>query len=414
MFIKSSRLVLTAFILHVSLFGLSQIKGLDLLGEKDKLVLPFEYKNGFILIPIKYNNFLPLNFILDTGAEHTILFKRELNDLFGLPYDQRVEVIGSDLSEILVAYICRNVPVKLNPDLTVERDVIVLEEDKMRLDEITGIPIDGIIGAGFFRNLIVRFDFKKKKIHFYHPDKYDYTKLKDYSSYGIEIINRKPYIIGPTQINDQDTFSLKYLIDTGASLPLLIHFNADSSLLLPQKVITGNLAMGLGGNLKGYVGKIKKFELGQYAFNNVISYFQEVRDSKEIRDFTMHREGIIGTGFLSRFDMAIDYLNKKLYLKPNKNFKKEFKYDRSGLILFAFGPNLDKFYVTGIIDDSPAARAGIKKGDIITKIGIWGTKYYTLEKLTKKFSGKEGKTIKLTINRAGKKLKKRFKLKELF
>lgn len=414
MIITSLRLVLILFCLHGSLFGLSQIKGLDLLGDNEELVLPFEYKNGFILVSIQYNNFLPLKFILDTGAEHTILFKRELNDLFGLPYDQRVEIIGSDLSEILYAYISRNVPIKLKDKLTVLRDVIILEEDKMRLDEVTGIPIDGIIGAGFFRNLIVRFDFKKKNIHFYHPDKYDSSTLMEYTSFDIEIINRKPYILCDTHINEQDSFTLKYLIDTGASLPLLVHFRKENDTLLPSNVITGNLAMGLGGNLRGYVGKITRFQLGDYNFNNTISYFQEVKNNESFPDFVMHREGIIGTGFLSRFDLVLDYFNEKLYLKPNKNFKKAFKYDRSGLILFAFGPGLDKFYVKGVINNSPAALAGIKEGDIITRVGIWSSSFFTLEKLTKKLSGKEGKMIKLTIDRGDLKLKKRFRLKELF
>jgi len=132
-----------------------------LVNDEAELILPFEYQNGFVLITVKYNNFLPLKFIVDTGAEHTILFERALNDLFGLPYDQTVQILGSDLSEIMFAFICRNVPIKLKDNLTVNRDIVVLEEDKMRLDEITGIPIDGIIGASFFRNLIVRFDFKK-------------------------------------------------------------------------------------------------------------------------------------------------------------------------------------------------------------------------------------------------------------
>lgn len=408
------RLTLIFLFSSIIQFGYSQIKGLDLLNNEDELILPFEYKNGFVLLTVKYNNFLPLIFIVDTGAEHTILFERALNDLFGLPYDQTVQILGSDLSEIMYAFICRNVPIRLSDNLTVNRDIVVLEEDKMRLDEITGIPIDGIIGASFFRNLIVRFNFRKNQIHFYHPDRFDYSELNEHNKLSVTIKNGKPYLDTQTTVNAENSGEkLELLVDTGASIPLLLHNREGSEIELPQKVIPGNLAMGLGGSLKGYVGKVKKLEMGIFKFENLISYFQTLKLDSTTAIYQPDRDGIIGTELLSRFDLYIDYLNDHLYLKPNKNFRKKFNYDRSGLILLAFGPKLDKFYVKRIIPNSPASDVGVKEGDIITRISIWNTRFFTLEKILKKLSGKEGKRIRLTIDRNGQKLKKEIKLRDL-
>jgi hypothetical protein len=408
--------ILLVLLILIPKRGISQVRGIDLLGSEDELVLPFSFENGFILVDLFYNNFIPLKFILDTGAEHTILFDRQINDIFAIPYDQRVQIIGSDLSDVIYASIARNVPIRLGSDINVERDIIILEEDKMRLDEITGIPIDGIIGASFFKNLIVRFDFPKKKIHFYHPDNFDFSTLKDFDKSSVTIKSLKPYIRLPTYILRDDKTELqelKFLVDTGASLPILVHYQEEGKLALPEKLITGNLALGLGGNLKGHVGRISSLSVGNHSFKNVISYFQSIGIDTSLVDYSLHRDGLLGTGILSRFDMYLDYLNKELYLKPNKNFKKEFKYDRSGLVLLAFGSDLNKFYVRTVISDSPASKAGFKEGDVITRIGLWKSKFFSLERITRKLSGRQGKKIRLTIMRNDQKLKKSIRLKDL-
>lgn len=40
--------------------------------------VPFRFEGNFILVSVLFNNLLPLTFILDTGAEYSILTKRKL------------------------------------------------------------------------------------------------------------------------------------------------------------------------------------------------------------------------------------------------------------------------------------------------------------------------------------------------
>ena len=67
----------------------SQVLGVELLDGKDNVEIDFDYKQGFIILNIKFNNTIPLKFILDTGAEHIILFKKEISDILGLPYEKK-------------------------------------------------------------------------------------------------------------------------------------------------------------------------------------------------------------------------------------------------------------------------------------------------------------------------------------
>jgi len=404
--------LLVFILLIICLTAYSQQNGLDLLGDKKEIELKFKLENGLIILPVFYNNFLPLNFIFDTGAEHTILFRKELNDLMGLTYERRIQIRGSDLQDSIYALITRKVPIIINNNIKVKRDLVVLEEDRLQMDEIAGYQVDGILGSSFFKNLVVEINFEKKKIKLTHPNHFSSDELIGFSKVPMEIISNKPYISGETFFNgtSQDQ---KLLLDSGSSLAFLLHYQADSTSFLPEAVVAGKLGRGLGGDLTGLMGKIDALKLDQFSFNEVITHFQEISNSS-IDSVNLIRTGLIGTPILSRFTVCIDYLRRELFLKPNKNYSKEFKYDRSGLSLIAYGPNFNKFYVTNVLANSPAGEADIRFGDIITRIGIWSTRWYSLEKITNKLKGDEGDLIKFTLQRGGEKIKRKFKLRDQF
>ncbi|MGB3798181.1 MAG: hypothetical protein WA952_00120, partial [Lewinella sp.] len=46
---------------------------MKVLGNYRQIEIPFDTENDFIVIPILLNNLIPLRFIVDTGAENTVL-----------------------------------------------------------------------------------------------------------------------------------------------------------------------------------------------------------------------------------------------------------------------------------------------------------------------------------------------------
>lgn len=386
--------------------------GIDILNGNPSVEVPFVMKNGFITVDLKFDDKLSLTFIFDTGADNTILFHKPYADLLGVQYSKKIEIKGSDLRESQYALIARNISLRLKNQIPVSRDVLILEEALQLFQESLGFDIDGILGGSFFRGLVVQLDYAKKKIKLYHPTKFK-LKKKGYTGFDIEIHGNKPYLYTNTMINPRDTLRTKLLLDTGAAIPYLLHANTDSSIVLPDFVINGTIGHGLSGSLVGFMGKIHGLSFGEYSFNNILTLFQDLSDI-ETKKVELIRNGIMGNELLSRFSVYIDYLNKRLYVKPRKKYNKSFKYDKSGLVIFAFGQDLNQFYVKDVFPNTPAADAGILPGDIIKKVGIWKSRHLTLDKIVTMLQRKDGKKIKLKIERNGVEIKKQFLLRDLF
>ncbi len=383
---------------------------LDLLQGKHKATIPFRYIHNFIVLDATIFGLMHVQFIFDTGAEHVILFKREYTDLLQIPYDKRIPVMGSDMSREIFALITRNGVLEVNGLATKPTDMLVLEENYFNLDEMVGTPIVGLIGGGFFKNLIIRIDYKKRNLTIYDPAYFE--PPKDVATLPIFIKTNKPYIEGSASLQDGTVVQVDLLLDTGAGVPLLLHNNSSPSLHLPDQYIRGKLGMGLGGYLEGFIGRISKLSLGQFEFPEVLTSFQDLQ-ATWLRDHERFRNGIIGNQILNRFDVYLDYNKELLMLKPYRKKAQPFNMDRSGLIIFAYGPDFNEFVIKDIIDNSPAQMADMRPGDIITKIRGIDSKYYSLEAFTQILQKKAGKKINIQLSRNKQLIRKELILKDL-
>ena len=170
--------------------------------------------------------------------------------------------------------------------------------------------------------------------------------------------------------------------------------------------MVGNLGRGLGGDIVGYMGKTDNFHLDEsFLFNNLITNFQ-LYERDSLNSIIVSRDGLIGNPLLERFNIVIDYVRGDVYVKPNKRYNKPIEYDISGLILYAFGQDLNGYFIKEVIPGSPAEKAGIQSGDVIKKIGLFNSKLYTLEQIYKRLVKRKGKKVNMVIERNGEKLKK--------
>ena len=357
-------------------------------------------------------NSIPLKFIYDTGAEHTILSKKEIAGLIGLKILKEIKVYGADFNKQLSAYITNPVDIILEDRYEKQDPILILSDDIFSFNNIGESTIHGIIGASFFRHKFIKIDYLKQILTIYP---YDYKlNMNGFEEMPVTFYGHKPVIQSKIIINKQDTsISTKILMDTGSSVPLIFMKTIDSKFKLPEKLIKGRLGIGLGGDLEGWIGLINKVNLGNFKFNELICKFQDI-DSLVISETSTRRNGIVGNEVLRKFTIIIDNIHKKLYFKPNRLYKKKIKYDKSGITLFVAGKNFDKFYIKYIIPDSPAGLAGLKPNDRIISVQYISTIFWGMNGIVNLFKKKENKKIRLKIIRDNKKYVYIFRLKDMF
>lgn len=389
----------------------AQLPGVNIPDTPEGCELPFEYANRFMVVKVYINGFLPCNFIFDTGAEHTIITKKEISDLLGMQYEKEFKVVGADLKTELIAYLAKRVHLKFNNEIFSKQDLLVLSEDYMNLDEYTGMQIHGILGADAFSRGIVKINYERKKIQLIKSEFFK-ENLTKYERYAMTVERSKPYVVLHASFSDTAKTPVKLLMDTGANLGLLLYPNDTLGIKIPPKTIRGALGAGLGGKLFGVIGRINAINIGKYSFGSLACTFQVLDSTNRLAGSTF-RNGILGNELLERFHVIVDYSHQSIYLRPNRNYKVPFKIDRSGISLIASGPFLSTYTVQYVQQNSPAELAGIAIGDVITKIGWISTNLLSLEEINSRLQGKAGKKVRLTIRKNGQKLKKTFYLKDL-
>ncbi len=372
--------------------------------------VPFDYENGFLVVDLLFEDILPLRFIIDTGAEYTILTQKAISDLLKLSYEREYSMVGSDMRTIIEALLVRDVNLELKRMKLMHRDILVTKEDYFQINYFTGSPIHGILGADLLSRFVLRIDYTRQIIEFIDPG--NFVEEKGFAEIPLTLHRNKPFLYLPTKIHeDTEALPFKYLLDTGAALPLLLLTNSHPAIHLPEHVVQGILGMGLGGFLTGAKGRVQQVSMGPYPINNLVGSFQDI----SLYPDTTHlqgRHGILGNLVLDRFDIILDYPRSRAFVRPNDDYADPFPVDRSGLFLISSGFDLSTIMVQEVIPGSPAFVAGIRPGDIIKKYKGWPVSFFGLEGLTRRFREEPGKKIRLKIKRGRKRLRRHFELKD--
>lgn len=376
----------------------------------EKVVIPFESYNNLIVVPVILNNALPLRFILDTGVQTTILTERTFSDMLNIQYHRKLTLVGADGDKGVDAYVAGDVSLELPGAKGVGQVMLVLEEDYLQLRNYLGEDVHGILGYEIFRRFTVEIDYEDQTLTLYEPS--TYKPRRSFEVIPITIEDTKPYFYATITLENNSIVKSKLMIDTGASHSLLLDASSHHAIGLPEKKLRCNLGRGLGGDINGYIGRIKKLSFNEFEFHEAICSFPDTATLGDIFQDT-ERQGTLGAGILRRFTVVVDYYNNQLYLKKNSGYKDSFEYNMSGIELIATGESLNTFIVQEVREESPAERAGVKPGDILRVLNGQSAKDLDLNEINSFFRSKEGKKIRLKIVRDEEILKKKFRLERV-
>ena len=356
-FIRGLGLFLVIFFITSNVFANNKPKRIG--------TVPFESVGTYVIVKVKINGSTPLNFILDTGVRNIIITELFNEDSVSLQYINEINLRGLGTGGKLNAYASNNNKIQVGKVNLNNLNVYVLKEDIFNLSRQTGSKINGLIGIDFFQDYLVEINYNKKRINFFENE--SFQPPKGYGMMPITVESRKMYLELSVLETDSASRNIKMLLDTGAELNAWFQTISNESIHIPSKYVQGRIGQGLNGEVSGKFARIPQLCIGEFCMKNPIVAFP---DSAAIADivFGSDRDGTIGSQILSRFNIFIDYQNKRFYFKPNHTFNKPFTYNIAGIEIEQTIPFFPQTEVLNVWKNSPAEQAGLKIGDQIIEI----------------------------------------------
>ncbi len=193
---------------------------------------------------------------------------------------------------------------------------------------------------------------------------------------------------------------------------------------------------------------VSTIQIGDFSIQDAKAAFPNMESFSAIKSLG-NRNGSIGGEVLKRFNIVFDYPNKEVTLRKNGYFNTPFQYNMSGIdiqhnglryiaesiadahgivkekeksfgnvqILFENKTRLSlvpEIIVSGIRAGSPADAAGLKEGDVILAVNGKSVHKYKLQEILHMLNEREGKKVRLRIERYDSDLLFTFVLKNMF
>jgi hypothetical protein len=261
---------------------------------------------GLIFVDVMVNGTTPMSFVVDSGAESTVLNSSRLGTL-GL-VETGTFAAGAGGGDVTVGYV---------PHVTyaigdaVVRDQIVSTIPLDPLEAPLGRKIDGIIGYDFLSRFVVEIDYAHKRL-----------RLRDRASYHhapgtpvpLTLEDSTPYVDASVEVPGVQPVPGHFVLDTGClcEVTLFAPFIDEHHLLdaVPDARVTG-FSAGAGGETHQVSAPITSLRIGDKTVDKPTADF-----GRDTTGATADPEsaGLIGAIVWRRFVLTLDYKRKQAWL----------------------------------------------------------------------------------------------------
>lgn len=307
----------------------------------DAAELAAQFTDSVVFLSARVNVSPPSLFVLDTTAESS-----------SLAPERATEIDRSNLSLVVLNLDGLDVPLaglpaKPDPDFG------------SRL----GLEYQGTIGRDFLSNLVLEIDFARQTVRAYAPASYKYsgkgTVFPLAEKDGIPVIPLRVALEKGKERN------LNFFVETALDAPVVFdskflaahHMNGERG----RTIASADPFTGEPGTT---IGRLRAFRIGKSTIDDVLGIYS----SHPFPTSDTPVAGAIGSRVLRRFTLVLDFPHHQMMLEPNSHFGDPDEEDKSGMLIVAKGPDLKTFEVANVQPNSPAAAAGIKKGDVIAGV----------------------------------------------
>ena len=264
--------------------------------------------------------------------------------------------------------------------------------------------IVGLIGSDLFKRFVVKIDYTTKTLELFEPKNYTYAGRGEILP--IEIIEEIPHVTVHISKGNVSSLKTNLLVDTGAAQTVMLYapFVEKNKLLESTEGTIKLRAGGLGGGDFNYKVRAKAVNIGNFRFDDPLINFSTGRGAADRRD------GVLGNGFLDRFNVIIDYSRKQVILEPTQRLNVPTDFD---FFTFKITQSGNAYIIADLLQNSTAGQAGLKSGDVLLSVDGNPVSDLALIQIQRMFM-MDGRDRVLTIKRAGETLEIKLKTVRIF
>lgn len=325
----------------------------------------------------------PLTFLVDTGSEITTLDKEVARELrLPIADDVEIQTVSADDTGTSA-----DLPwLQLGGKRV--RGLKVAVYDLSSVSQSLGVPVEGVLGIDVLRNFVFTIHYSRKEIVLADP-----ANIHPPAS-AVSIRFGEGGCLIPISLNGNAP--IEFLLDTGTNMTQLPApvWSELTRAWKPSKIAAGLASNGMQAK-ESFAVKLRSARLGAYS---VAGPVVRVWPQTSTGTFAANdAPALLASDFLQRFVLTVDLPQRKLWLHPDSSYRAD-PYEFSGIGL-QFAAQKNNIYVVSVWDDSPAAHAGLLRGDQILKVQGKDVSQIGRKEISRMLHGPEGSVVSLLIRR---------------
>jgi hypothetical protein len=338
--------------------------------------------DGTFLIEARIDR-APAVLALDTGAEHSLLDRE---------FAQRLGLRPLGLANIQKPYSSDQAEVVLVTNIEIQsvhiKDMKMLTDDLVASSGALGVHIDGILGNDILGKFAVTLDYSAGSVTFGPISA---------MHHGVPIKLRR---IGDRYFADLKSggVPLTFLLDTGTNFSSLSQAGWSRLNQGQQSLPTIDGVRSSATSATSKLACIPQMLIGRASYEHLPMRVLPPTSAGIFSNPNI--SGLLGSDFLMRFIVLLDFANDSLYLSPDPNFKAD--QDRFCTIGIQFVKDSSGFFtVVAVWSPTPASETNFNVGDQILSANGLSTIKMTQEDLSRQLHGQPGHEIRVDIRSHG-------------
>ncbi len=351
-----------------------------------KATIPAEV-GKYVTIEARLNGQGPFAFLFDTGG-HAILTPEAASAL-GLHPAGAGSSGGAGEGRLSVQY-TRVDRMEIGGVTFQQQNFLVTPLQYNAVDRGQRPPLAGILGLEILERLAVRLDYRNRTMTFWPRETYRHEE----PGVAVPITFSDDIPLLRAQLGGK---AGDFALDTGNGGALVVqHVWAENHGLVDEmKRGVEMVSFGSGGESRNWASRVPDFELAEHSFHRIVARYTEDKQGA----FSSRTEaGNIGTDVLANFTLDFDYANSLIWFEFVPGFT-PVPFSRSGLNLYKKDPHT--VTVANVLQNGPAAKAGLHQGDLIITVGGKNAAALTGEQLGSIFIQAPGTSVPILYSREG-------------